>query len=91
MTCSPRRPRAGRADRPARGGSDSSNPRATKLSLTRLGKAALVVFVCLPVLGVVLITQGQLHVQVPPETVYATTAALLGAANGGLRRGYRRQ
>ncbi len=91
MARSPRRPRAGRADRPARGGSDSSNPRATKLSLTRLGKAALAAFVCLPALGVVLITQGQLHVQVPPETVYATTATLLGAAHGGFRRGHRRR
>lgn len=91
MARSPRRPRAGRADRPVRGGSESSNPRATKLPLTRLVKPALAAFVCMPVLGVLLIAQGQLHVQIPPETVYAATAALLGAAGSGCHRGHRRR
>ncbi|GAA0490784.1 hypothetical protein ACFQ2B_01690 [Streptomyces stramineus] len=59
--------------------------------MNRLVNAALTAFVCLPVLGFLLIFGARIQVQIPPETAYAATAALLGMAGGGYRHRRRRR
>lgn len=48
-------------------------------------------FLCLPVLGVLLIHQGDVHVQVPPEATYAAASAFITVAAKLLHLRRRRQ